>query len=161
MKAVGDRTITWAKRPELADARRFARYGAVGLLGYGANLTVFALLLGAGLHYAAAACGAFVVAVSQNFALHRVWTFAQRGAGQVLAQGVRYLTVSLVALACNVVALSVLISSGVDRLGAQAIAVVLLTPVSFAVNKIWSFGPSWSLQRPLARQAGVRRASAP
>jgi putative flippase GtrA len=52
----------------------------------------------------------------------------------------RFLVVSLVALAANLLVLHVLIANaGLDKLLAQAIAIVLVTPLNFVGNKLWSF----------------------
>ena len=37
--------------------------------------------------------------------------------------------------------LHLLVQAGLDEVLAQAIAIVLVTPVNFVGNKLWSFGP--------------------
>ena len=118
---------------------QLAKFCAVGASGYVVNLTVYALLLQAGgLHYVVAAIGSFLVAVTNNYTWNRLWTF-RRDRGHVAYQGARFLVVSLVALAANVGFLSALVAVGIDPLPAQAIAIVLVTPLNFAGNKLWSF----------------------
>ena len=109
------------------------------VLGIGVNLAVFtALLHGAGLHYRLAAVGSFAVAVTNNYTWNRLWTFrGQRG--HVAYQGMRFFVVSFVALCANLVVLSVLVSLGFDEVLAQAIAIILVTPLNFVGNKLWSF----------------------
>jgi putative flippase GtrA len=52
----------------------------------------------------------------------------------------RFLLVSLAALGANLLVLDVLVNSaGVNKLVAQAIAVVVVTPLNFVGNKLWSF----------------------
>ena len=118
---------------------QLAKYSAVGASGYVVNLVVYtALLRGAGLHYALAATCSFVVAVTNNYIWNRLWTFhAQRG--HVGWQGLRFLIVALVAYAANLAILAVFVESGTDKVLAQAIAVVLVTPLNFIGNKLWSF----------------------
>src|SRR5436309_12612909 len=118
---------------------QLAKFSAVGATGYVVNLAVYtALLKGAGLHYAVAATCSFVVAVTNNYVWNRVWTFhTQRG--HVGWQGLRFLVVALVAYAANLALLSVLIAFGMDKVLAQAIAVILVTPLNFIGNKLWSF----------------------
>ena len=85
----------------------------------------------------AAACS-FAVAVTNNYTLNRVWTFrGQRG--HFAYQGLRFLVVSLVALAANLVCLRLLVAVGLDKVPAQAVAIVLVTPLNFVGNKLWSF----------------------
>jgi len=118
---------------------QLAKFSAVGASGYVINLAVYtALLRGAGFHFAAAATCSFVVAVTNNYIWNRLWTFrAQRG--HVGWQGLRFLVVALVAYAANLVLLSGLIALGEDKVVSQAIAVVLVTPLNFLGNKLWSF----------------------
>ena len=118
---------------------QLAKFSAVGASGYVVNLVVYtALLRGAGLHYALAATCSFVVAVTNNYIWNRLWTFhAQRG--HVGWQGLRFLIVALIAYAANLAILAVFVESGIDKVLAQAIAVVLVTPLNFIGNKLWSF----------------------
>jgi putative flippase GtrA len=118
---------------------QLAKFSAVGASGYVVNLAVYtALLKGADLHYALAATCSFVVAVTNNYTWNRLWTFhAQRG--HVGWQGLRFLVVALAAYGVNLILLSALVGFGVDKVLSQAIAIVLVTPLNFVGNKLWSF----------------------
>ena len=118
---------------------QLVRFCVVGASGYVVNLAVYTLLLkAAGLHYLLAATGSFLVAVTNNYTWNRLWTFrGQRG--HVAYQGLRFLVVSTVALAANLLVLHLLVSLGVGKVLAQAIAIVLVTPWNFVGNKLWSF----------------------
>jgi putative flippase GtrA len=120
---------------------QLVKFCAVGASGYLVNLAVYAVLLDlVGLHYISAAVGSFLVAVTNNYVLNRHWTFrAERGG--VAYQGMRFLIVSTAALVANLVVLQMLVSIGLGEVVAQAIAIVLVTPVNFVGNKLWSFGP--------------------
>jgi putative flippase GtrA len=122
-----------------ANWEQLVKFCVVGASGYVVNLVVFALLVrGAGVHFAPAAVGSFVVAVTNNYLWNRLWTFrAQRG--HVMWQGARFVVVSVAALVANLLVLTALVGLGVDELIAQAIAIVLVTPVNFIGNKLWSF----------------------
>jgi dolichol-phosphate mannosyltransferase len=113
----------------------------VGATGYVVNLAVYTVALHAfDLHYLAAAVCSFLVAVANNYVWNRLWTFrSQRG--HVAYQGIRFLVVSTLALAGNLVVLHLLVSAGLDEVLAQAVAIVLVTPINFVGNKLWSFGP--------------------
>jgi len=118
---------------------QLGKFGAVGVTGYAVNLAVYtALLRGAGWHYAAAATASFLVAVTNNYLWNRLWTFRDQR-GHVAFQGLRFLVVALVAYVANLGILSVLIAFGSDKVIAQAIAIVLVTPLNFLGNKLWSF----------------------
>ena len=120
---------------------QLAKFCAVGATGYLVNLAVYAFLLDVvGLHYLSAAVGSFLVAVTNNYVWNRLWTFrAQRGA--VAYQGMRFFVVSTAALLANLAVLEVLVTIGLGEFVSQAIAIVLVTPVNFVGNKLWSFGP--------------------
>ena len=47
--------------------------------------------------------------------------------------------VSVLALVANLVVLQTLVHLGVGKIPAQAIAIVLVTPVNFVGNKLWTF----------------------
>ena len=119
--------------------QQLGKFCVVGAVGYLINLAVFDALLHGGLHYLAAATCSFLVAVTSNYTWNRLWTFrAQRG--HVALQGARFLVVSVVALGANLAVLDLLVSAaGMDKLPAQAIAIVVVTPLNFVGNKLWSF----------------------
>jgi putative flippase GtrA len=118
---------------------QLAKFCAVGVIGYAVNLAVYSLLLNLGnLNYLLAAVGSFAVAVTNNYLLNRYWTFhGERG--HFAYQGMRFLVVSLVSLGANLLILHLLIQAGVGKVIAQAIAIVLVTPLNFVGNKLWSF----------------------
>lgn len=118
---------------------QLAKFSVVGASGYVVNLAVYAALLrGAGFHYLAAATCSFLVAVTNNYLWNRLWTFRHQR-GHFAYQGARFLLVALVALAANLVLLRLLVGLGVGKILAQAIAIVLVTPLNFVGNKLWSF----------------------
>ena len=117
------------------------KFGVVGGTGYLVNLIVFALLAeGADLHHIPAAIGAFLVAVTNNFILNRLWTFREAPDRHPAHQGARFLAVSVVGLVVNLVVLEALVSgAGLSELPSQAIAVAVAMPVNFIGNKLWTF----------------------
>jgi dolichol-phosphate mannosyltransferase len=127
-----------ARRP--ASWWQLFKFGLVGASGYVINLGVFALLNGSfGIHYSIAAVGAFCVAVSSNFFWNRHWTFAA-GDGHAGFQAARFFTVSVAALAINLVVLELLVTwASFGELPAQAIAVAVAMPFNFLGNKLWAF----------------------
>jgi dolichol-phosphate mannosyltransferase len=118
---------------------QLGKFCTVGAIGYVVNLAVYTILLKwVGLHYIPAAIGSFLVAVANNYALNRIWTFRVER-GHVGAQGWRFLVVSTVSLLANLAALHLIVTAGVGEIVAQAIAIVLVTPLNFVGNKLWSF----------------------
>ena len=121
---------------------QLVKFCFVGATGYIVNLWVFGLLvLVVGLHYIPAAVCSFLVAVTNNYTWNRLWTFRDQR-GHVAYQGARFFVVSTLALVANLGVLYALVSAGLPEIAAQAIAIVLVTPVNFVGNKLWSFGPT-------------------
>jgi dolichol-phosphate mannosyltransferase len=116
---------------------QLAKFGVVGLTGYVINLAVFAALVGWGAHVAAAI--SFVVAAASNYWWNRIWTFAQQKS-HFGVQGARFFVVSVVAFGVNQLWL-VLFIDVLDwrKVLSQAIAIILVTPLNFLGNKLWSF----------------------
>ena len=134
--ALTDAATIALRRP--ANWLQLAKFCAVGASGYVVNLAVYATLLALDVNYLLAAVCSFLVAVTNNYVWNRAWTF-RRHRGHLVFQGFRFLLVSMVALAANLVFLSALVALGVPKLPAQAIAIVLVTPWNFVANKLWSF----------------------
>jgi dolichol-phosphate mannosyltransferase len=119
---------------------QLGKFLLVGLSGYVVNLAVFAFSLDAlGVHHIAAATIAFAVAVMNNFWWNRHWTFAARS-GHAGFQAARFFTVSVIAFVIQLGLLVLLADvAGLAKILAQAISLVLATPVNFLGNKMWSF----------------------
>ena len=135
MSEVAARTARALRAPQ--NWVQLARFGLVGLSGYVVNLAVYAALLGIGAHKAALI--SFVVSAANNYWWNRHWTFsAQKGHfGQ---QGLRFFVVALAALAVNQLWLLVFLDwLGWGKIVSQAVAIVLVTPLNFLGNKLWSF----------------------
>lgn len=119
--------------------QQLGKFAVVGAVGYVINLAVYHTLLHHGLHYLAAATCSFLVAVASNYTWNRIWTFrAQRG--HIGIQGMRFFLVSLAALGANLVVLDLLVGVGdLDKFIGNAIAIVIVMPLNFVGNKLWSF----------------------
>ena len=138
MSVLESRAVRALRRPH--NWIQLAKFALVGLSGYVVNLAVYALLLKqAGLHYLLAATVSFLVAATNNYIWNRLWTFRHQR-GHVAYQGLRFLVVAVLAYGANVLLLTGLVEvAGVDEIVAQAIAIVLVTPLNFIGNKLWSF----------------------
>ena len=91
---------------------QLAKFCLVGASGYVVNLAVYtALLRGAGIHYLPAAACSFLVAVTNNYAWNRIWTFRHER-GHMAYQGLRFLVVSILALGANLLILEALVGLG-------------------------------------------------
>ena len=135
MAAIGNRTIAALRRGH--NWVQLGQFCAVGGSGYIINLVVYTLLLGLGAHVAAAI--SFVISAANNYWWNRHWTFVH-AKGHFGYQGLRFLIVSAVAYCANLVLLAVFVEViGLGKLVAQAVAIILVTPVNFIGNKLWSF----------------------
>jgi putative flippase GtrA len=119
---------------------QLVKFCAVGASGYVVNLCVFALCVeGLGAHHLVGATAAFVVAVLNNFWWNRHWTFRARS-GRAGFQAARFFTVSVVAFLFAASILELLVSvAEMPELPAQAISIIVATPLNFIGNKMWSF----------------------
>jgi len=116
---------------------QLAKFCVVGASGYAINLGIYTLLLGLGAHTAAAI--SFVISAANNYWWNRHWTFANQK-GHFGLQGARFFVVSATALAVNQVWLFVFLDwFGWGKVVSQAIAIILVTPLNFIGNKLWSF----------------------
>ena len=122
-----------------ANWEQLVKFCLVGATGYVVNLAVYTVLLEvAGLHYLPAAIGSFLVAVTNNYLWNRAWTFRHER-GHVVLQGARFLLVSTLALGANLLVLHLLVQAGLGEVVSQALAIMIVTPVNFVGNKLWSF----------------------
>jgi putative flippase GtrA len=124
------------------------KFCAVGGSGYVVNLIVFTFFLQIlGVHHLVAATAAFVFAVANNFWWNRHWTFDARD-GHAGFQAARFFTVSVFAFVFAATVLESLVRfTSLSEVSAQAISIVLATPLNFVGNKMWSFA------RPASRRA--------
>jgi dolichol-phosphate mannosyltransferase len=132
------RVGTGMRRPE--NWLQLVKFGVVGVSGYAVNLAVFAVLVKTlDVHYIPAAILAFCVAVTNNFIWNRQWTF-RATKGHAGFQAARFLTVSVVALGINLIALELLVSTAeMPEVASQALAVAIAMPFNFLGNKFWTF----------------------
>jgi putative flippase GtrA len=113
------------------------KFSAVGASGFVLNLAIYRLLLGIGAHKAAAV--SFVVSAASNYWWNRHWTFA-RQKGSFALQGMRFYIVSITAFVVNQLWLTVFLDwRGLGKLVSEALAIILVTPLNFLGNKLWSF----------------------
>jgi putative flippase GtrA len=135
-----------SRRPRMLESlfsvrnwQQLGKFCAVGAVGYLLNLAVYDALLHERLHYLVAATCSFLVAVTSNYTWNRLWTFREHR-GHFGVQGMRFFLVSLAALGANLVVLHLLIAyGGFGKLASQAIAIVVVMPLNFIGNKLWSF----------------------
>ena len=130
-----NRAVQALRRP--ANWVQLLKFGIVGGSGFVVNLVVYTLLLGIGPHKAAAV--SFVVAAANNYWWNRHWTFAD-SKGHFAYQGMRFFVVSVIAFWVNQLWLFVFLDwLDLGKIVAQALAIILVMPLNFIGNKLWSF----------------------
>lgn len=118
---------------------QLAKFCTVGGTGYVVNLSVYAIALDLlGLEYYLAATVSFLVAVVNNYLWNRAWTFRDQR-GHFGYQGFRFFAVSTAVYAANILLLWILVTLGLGKIVSEACAIVLVTPINFLGNKLWSF----------------------
>ncbi len=134
------RLIHGLRRP--ANWLQLVRFSIVGASGFAVNLVLYDVFVKhLGIQYLVAESIAWIIAAGNNFVWNRHWTFKAR-AGEVRVQAIRFLLVSLLALAFNLAVLRGLVEgAGLDKVVAEVLALALATPLNFLGNKLWSFRP--------------------
>jgi putative flippase GtrA len=120
--------------------KQLIRFLCVGTSGYFVNLISFFLLV----HPVSAPDKlafvlAAVIASTNNFFWNRHWTFRAKEEHPV-RQAVRFFFVSFLVLLFATGIYTVLVSLGISQhTAADGIAWIIATPISFVVQKLWSF----------------------
>ena len=116
-----------------------ARFLVVGAAGYGVNLLVFALLVGAGVKYVPASVVSYVVSNALMYVGNRYFTFRLGHEGFWSAYA-RYLLVGFVVVAMNAAVLVLLVEGlDLDETVAQALSLLAVTPAAYVMFKRWTF----------------------
>jgi putative flippase GtrA len=120
-------------------AEQLIRYLVVGGCGYLLAMAIYAGQYAAGVSAYAAVPAAFVLNGAWNFVLNRWWSFPPTGR-PVRTELTRFCVVAAASLVANYSVLYLLHHvAGMAAVPAQALAIVIVTPVGFLGNKLWSF----------------------
>lgn len=120
--------------------RQLVRFLCVGASGYVVNTAFFWLLLhAAGMDYKLSFVGAFLAGCVNNFFWNRHWTFKASDQGAV-GQATRFLLVQVIVAVCAYLIMVGLVHvTNMWKVPADMLAWILVTPLSFLVQKFWSF----------------------
>jgi putative flippase GtrA len=118
---------------------QFVKFGIVGISNTLLTFAVYTVLLKVfGVWYLAASAIGFVVGAVNGFLLNRRWTFREH-VGDALTP-VRWGIVQGCGLALNEGLLYLFVDdAGIEKLISQAFATVIVTIVTFLVNRAWTF----------------------
>lgn len=129
------------KHPE--NHRQAFRFLCVGASGFIVNQLAFMLYLNVfGIQHTVAFWAASLTGTANNFWWNRNWTFDATH-HHIAKQGVRFLVVSLMIMGLAYLfylgLLPLLGSTGIDKELSNGVAWILATPISFILQKLWSF----------------------
>ena len=136
MRRVGDQTARALKTPLLV---QFVKFGLVGVSNTLITLLVYTLLWNLlGVWYVAASAIGFAVGAVNGFLWNRAWTFKGH-VGDSLTP-VRWFVVQGCGLLINSALIYLLVDgAGMDKLAAQGVTIVIVTVLTFIVNRSWTF----------------------
>jgi putative flippase GtrA len=138
MSSVAQQGDAAARVPETGT--QLVRFLIVGACGYVLAMAIYSGQIAAGISAYAAVPAAFILNGLFNFTLNRLWTFPPSGR-PVTSELARFCAVAAGSLVVNYGALYVLHDVvGLAAVPAQALAIIIATPVGFLGNKLWSFG---------------------
>jgi putative flippase GtrA len=122
--------------------RQFVRYAIVGATQNVTNLAAFALATVVGVPLVPAALLAAVAALALSFTLNRRWTFP--GSDDRTARRVtRFVAVWLAFVVVAIPTLVLLVEvAHVPKLLAQALIILVGAPLSYVVQRNWTFQPT-------------------
>lgn len=121
------------------NASQPAKFLVVGAAGYVANLTIFSLLHGVGMPYVTASIWSYFISNAGMYLGNRFFTF-QLGTDGFWPGYVRYVLVGAAVIGLNALLLAGLVEGAkLPPTPALAIALLLITPVAFVLNKRWTF----------------------
>ena len=141
------RAAGWRELARNPIALQAARFLAVGGASYAVNISLYAAFVASGMHYLLAAVSSYAIGFTFNFLANRHWTFAA-GGERVDRQLIRFSILAAIILALDLGLLRIAIGGiGAPKVLAQAVVILLLAPVSFAGNRLWSFVPAPAQRR--------------
>ena len=114
------------------------RFAVVGVMNTALSLVVYKVCVDIGIAYPVASVIAFAVGAVNSYTFNRIWTFR---AGKATGAGfLRYLVVQGVGLGVNELVLIACVEAlSLDRLLAQAFALVVASTLMFVLNRQWAF----------------------
>ena len=126
------------------DPHQFARFAVVGVLQNSLNLLTFAAAIAIDVPYLLASLIAAAVALATSFFLNLRWTFAAYS-GRTTTRAVRYVTVWVTIVLLGLPALAVMVNiAHLPRIVAQGVVIAIGAPVSYLVQRRWTFNHTLS-----------------
>lgn len=127
---------------------QFRKFAAVGLIGSIINIIILYILTDfLNIYYIVSAVCAFVISMTHNFILNKIWTFKEKfghigkNTKKTIKQYGKYFVASISVLCVNLIFLYIFVEYiGLHYLLAQIIAIILVAILNFAINRKFTFG---------------------
>lgn len=122
-------------------ALEFSKFAFVGLVGTLINISILYILTEYyDLYYLISAFFAFIIALTSNFILNKIWTFKEKIYYKIIRAYLSFFFVSFFALLINIFFLYVFTEFiGIYYIVSQIIAIGISLMINFIGNKIWTF----------------------
>ncbi|HAE36325.1 MAG: hypothetical protein UR85_C0006G0009 [Candidatus Nomurabacteria bacterium GW2011_GWF2_35_66] len=119
----------------------FLKFILVGLVGTFVNIIIlYSFTEYYNVYYLYSALLSFVVAVTVNFILNKIWTFNEKIGYKIFQKYIKFFSVSLFALSVNIFFLILLTEVfGLYYIYSQILAIGMSLVINFIGNKIWTF----------------------
>jgi dolichol-phosphate mannosyltransferase len=121
--------------------KEFIKFGVVGGIGTLINIAILYLLTEkVGVYYLISAIFSFIVAMSSNFILNKIWTFKENVKLGIKKKYLQFGLVSVSALLVNLFFLYIFTEVlGIYYIISQILAIGIALIINFIGNKIWTF----------------------
>ena len=119
----------------------FVKFVVVGGVGTIINISILYLLTEkAGVYYLISAIFSFIIAMSSNFILNKIWTFKENIKLGIWKKYLQFGFVSMLALSVNLLFLYIFTEVlGIYYILSQILAIGMALMINFLGNKIWTF----------------------
>ncbi|MBU5575065.1 MAG: glycosyltransferase family 2 protein [Candidatus Aenigmatarchaeota archaeon] len=121
--------------------KKFVKFCIVGAFGTLLNIAVlYVLTEKLYIFYMISAVFAFVVALTSNFILNKIWTFGEKLSERTLYKYSKFFIISILALFVNLIVLYILVEYfQIWYIFSQVLAILISSIVNFFGNAIWTF----------------------
>jgi dolichol-phosphate mannosyltransferase len=122
--------------------KEFLKFSFVGAIGTLINLTILYLLTEkARMYYIFSAIFAFILSMTSNFILNKIWTFKENLKSNITQKYLKFTLVSITALTVNLLFLYIFTEVyGIYYLISLILAIGIALVINFLGNKLWTFG---------------------
>jgi len=121
--------------------KEFFKFAVVGLIRTFVNITILYLLTeNLGIYYLFSAVISFIIAMTNNFILNKIWTFGEQINLNLIEKYLKFLLVSIIALAINLLFLYTFTEIfEIYYIISQVLAITISLIINFIGNKFWTF----------------------